>query len=417
MVITGASSGLGRATALEVARRGAHVVLAARRRDALEETAQRCRAAGVNAVVVPTDVTCEGDVQRLASTALDQLGPIDVWINNAGVTLYEKLEDGALADHRRVIETNLIGAMICARAVIPVFREQHRGVLINVGSVLSHVGQAFVPTYAISKFGVRGVSEALRIELADEPDIHVCTVCPYAIDTQHFEVAASGIGRAPFALPPVQSPEKVARAIADVCQRPRRMRYVPRMITLGLAAHAIAPRTMERLLLAALRRWHMSDQPQAIGPGNLYVPPTLPAHTHGTRPPMISTPGLMAWLSLQLVKQGGEALRRRMQFLVARKSARGDDSPVLPVPKPRRAARGTAPPLERRAYPNGILSSLAARALRFVAKYQIALGVAAVGFAARSLAKHTTHEDPRIRIAARATRWVLHRRQLAARTA
>ena len=84
---------------------------------------------------------------------------------------------------------NLIGAMHGARAAIPTFRRQHRGTLINIGSVVSHVGQAFVPSYVISKFGVRGLSEALRVELADEPDIHVCTLFPYAIDTPHFQTA------------------------------------------------------------------------------------------------------------------------------------------------------------------------------------------------------------------------------------
>ncbi|MBA3463175.1 MAG: SDR family NAD(P)-dependent oxidoreductase [Deltaproteobacteria bacterium] len=415
VVITGASSGLGRAIALEIARRGGNVVLAARRRHALEDTAQRCRAAGAEALVVPTDVTSEQEVDNLTKLAMERFGSIDIWINNAGVTLYEKLEYGPLEQNRRVIETNLIGTIIGARAAVTVFREQGHGVLINMGSVLSHVGQAFVPAYVISKHGVRGVSEALRVELADQPDIHVCTVCPYAIDTQHFEVAASGIGRAPFALPPVQSPEKVARAVADVCERPRRMRYVPRIIALGVVAHAIAPRTSERLLLAALRRWHMSNEPQAIGQGNLYDPPAVAAHTHGTRPPMISTPGLVAWLSLQLVKHGAESVRRRTNGLA--RAPRAGAQAVLPVDRPRRTARGTTSPMQPRARTGGWFATFAARAVRLVARYQIAISVATLGFAARALAKQTHHVDPRVRVAARATRWMLQRRELAARSA
>jgi hypothetical protein len=251
---------------------------------------------------------------------------------------------------------------------------------------------------------VRGLTEALRIEIADEPDIHVCSVFPYAIDTQHFEVAASRIGRAPFALPPVQSPEKVAIAIADVCERPRRTRYVPRSIALGVAMHAIAPRITERLLLDALRRWHLSDRKQAIGPGNLYTPPrTPPAMTHGTRPPMISAPRLALWLGGQLIKHGGEALRRRMQFLAARRGPATE--PELPVPRPRRAARGTTAPATKRPGP-----SFASRLARGIARYQVAIGIAAIGFAARALARHTQHADPRIRVAARATRWMIERR-------
>jgi NAD(P)-dependent dehydrogenase (short-subunit alcohol dehydrogenase family) len=298
VVLTGASSGLGRATAFELARRGAKLVLAARRTDALRDVAAKC---GPNATVVETDVTIEDDVENLARIAIEEHGRIDVWINNAGVTYYAALEDGPMEPHRRVIEANLFGAMHGARAVVPIFRRQHRGVLINVGSVLSEVGQAFVPSYAISKFGVRGLSEALRVELADERDIHVCTVLPYAIDTPHFQVAANLIGRRPRALPPIQSPEKVARAIAALVERPRRMLHVPRWIVIGLALHALFPRTVERLLLDALRRWHMSQQPERIGDGNLFAPGG-DAKVHGDRTPMIGTTLFVAWCAQRLLR-------------------------------------------------------------------------------------------------------------------
>lgn len=302
IVITGASSGLGRATALELARRGGRLVLAARRQDALETTAEHCRAVGAEAIVVPTDVTRESEVQKLLAAALDTWGTVDVWINNAGVTLYGLLEQGPVEQHQRVIETNLYGSIHGARAVVPVFRRQHRGVLINIGSVLSGVGQAFVPSYVISKFGVHGLSEALRVELADEPDIHICSVFPYAIDTQHFQVAANLLERAPFAMPPVQSPEKVARVIAEVVERPRRSRYVPRWMALGLVAHAIAPRISERLLLASLRRWHLSALPQHTGTGNLFAPPRELAHTHGDRRPLVRLPIMIAWMVVRAIR-------------------------------------------------------------------------------------------------------------------
>jgi NAD(P)-dependent dehydrogenase (short-subunit alcohol dehydrogenase family) len=297
IVLTGASSGLGRATALELASRGAALVLAARRADVLAEVARACG----GALVVQTDVMREGEVERLARVALDAYGRIDAWINNAGVTYYSQLEDGPFEPHRRVIETNLYGAIYGARAAVPIFRRQHRGVLVNVGSVLSEVGQAFVPAYAISKFGVRGLSEALRVDLADEPDIHVCTVMPYAIDTPHFQVAANHLGRRPRALPPMQSPEKVARAIADLIERPRRTRHIPRVIVLGLVFHALFPRTAERLLLDALRRWHLSKQPERVGEGNLYAPDG-DAKVHGDRGPMIGTVRFLAWCAQRLVR-------------------------------------------------------------------------------------------------------------------
>src|SRR5690606_9278974 len=144
----------------------------------------------------------EDDVQALAQRTLTEHGHIDVWVNNAGVTLFGSLEDAPLEEHRRVIDTNLWGAIHGARAVVPVFRRQRRGVLVNVGSVLSKIGQPFVPSYVISKFGLRGLSEALRFELADEPDIHVCSVLPYAMNTQHFQSGANYIGWQPRAMPP-----------------------------------------------------------------------------------------------------------------------------------------------------------------------------------------------------------------------
>jgi short-subunit dehydrogenase len=231
-----------------------------------------------------------------------EYGRIDVWVNNAGVTLYEKLSDGPMDEHRRVLETNLFGAIYGARACIPVFRHQHAGHLINVGSVLSMVGQGFVPSYVISKFGLHGLSEALRAELADEPAIHISTLMPFAVDTQHFETAANRLHRAPRALPPMQSTEKVANALVHLIERPARTRYVPRIAALGVAFHALAPRLAERLLLAALERWHFDDRPQPDTTGNLYQPPTKPAAVHGTRPPLISTPAFFAWLAKELVK-------------------------------------------------------------------------------------------------------------------
>jgi NAD(P)-dependent dehydrogenase (short-subunit alcohol dehydrogenase family) len=297
IVITGASSGLGRAAAVELARHGCRVVLGARREDALEETARLCRDAGGEALVVETDVTIEDDVKRLAEQALTLTGRIDAWVNNAGVTAFAPLEEGSFDVHRRVIETNVFGSMYGARAVIPIFKRQRAGVLVNVSSTLGKVGQPYVPSYVVSKFAVRGLSETLRTALADHPDIHVCTLFPYAFDSPHFEAGANHVGLDAHPMPPQQSPEKVARALVSLVEKPRREAHVPSYARVGIALHALMPETVERAILHLVREWHFGFAPDWRKQGNLFAPPSKEAakSTRGTRRARVSLPGMLAW--------------------------------------------------------------------------------------------------------------------------
>ncbi len=341
VVITGASGGLGRESARQFAALGSSVVLGGRRLDALEETAQQCREAGGQALCHVTDVTLEDQVKALAAAALDKWGRIDVWVNNAGVTTFSRLEDGPFDEHRRVIETNLFGAIYGARAVLPIFRRQRRGVLINVGSVLSSIGQPFVPSYVISKFGLRGLSEALRAEVADQPDIFVCSLLPYAMDTQHFEAGANHYRRAPHPMPPLQSPEKVARAMVNLALHPVRQRHVPRGAALGLALHALFPQSVERIVFDALSRWHFGSEPQSATAGNLFWPRPLSGAVHGTRLPVVSTLRLFSYAFVRFCLMPLQHMRVRIRRAAARQGLLGTgplrEAPALVPPSTQRS--------------------------------------------------------------------------------
>ena len=312
VVITGATSGIGRAAAVQFAERGWHVVLGARRQLALEQAALECRAAGGSADIVQTDVRREEDVLNLARVALEHTGEVDVWVNNAGVTAFGSLEEIPLDEHRRVLDTNVFGAIHGARAVLPAFRRQRRGVLINVGSVLRRIGQPFVPSYVVSKFAVRGLTEALRAELAHEPDIHVCSLLPYAVDTEHFESGANHVGRDAHAMAPMLSPEHVARALVQLAYHPARERHVPRVAVLGLALHAAFPRAVERVLADALGKWHFGEQQEPARSGNLFEPERRGGEARGQRPALVSTARLLAYAAPRLLTVQLELMLRAL---------------------------------------------------------------------------------------------------------
>ena len=189
------------------------------------------------------------------------------------------------------------------------------GTLINVGSILSKVGQPFVPSYVISKFALRGLTDALRAEFADERDIHVCTALPYAMNTPHFESAATHAEHPAHAMAPEQAPLKVARAIVALARNPRRELHVPRIATLGLALHALMPRTVERLILHLLQRYHFDGRAQLATTGNLYAPSDESGPIRGHRPPRLTTARAIAFVLRDLWSLQGEAFQRALANL------------------------------------------------------------------------------------------------------
>jgi short-subunit dehydrogenase len=252
VVITGASSGIGRATALEMARRGANVVLAARRADRLDEVAAECRGLGVRAVTVPTDVTNTADCRRLIDTA----GEVDVLVNNAGFAIFSSVPEANPDDAREMIETNYLGAFHCTQAVLPRMLERGSGTIVNVSSITGLMGFSRMSTYCASKFALTGFTEALRDELIGS-GVHVALVCPGTTETEFFVKAERGKMPGASRMMPGVKPERVARAVCDAAEDGRYRRILPMLAAIYMRFKEFSPRfahAMFRWVSALLER-------------------------------------------------------------------------------------------------------------------------------------------------------------------
>jgi short-subunit dehydrogenase len=272
VVITGASSGIGKAAALAFARKGANLVLAARRDEPLRDVAHDCESLGVEAITVVSDVRELDDMEHLAARAVERFGGIDVWINNAGIGLVGPFADVPMESHRQVIETNLFGTMNGTHAVLPHFLEQGSGTLITNISFGAWVAPPFAAAYAASKFGMEGFTQSLRMELLDWPDIHVCDVFPAVIDTPGYAHGGNYMGKELKPGSPILPPERVADAMVGLALHPRRGVSVGAMAPLTKFAHTIAPALTEAAMARGLRRYFRRAAPAPYTHGALFRP-------------------------------------------------------------------------------------------------------------------------------------------------
>jgi short-subunit dehydrogenase len=256
VVVTGASSGVGRETALQVAQAGGSVVVAARNTEALESLATEVARLGGAATTVPTDVSEWSEVEALAQRALDEHGRVDTWVNCAAVALYGTVAELDVAEIDRVLDVILKGQIYGMKAALSVMQPAGTGTIINVASALGVRSVPLQAAYCAAKAGIRGFTQSLRMELEHEQvPVRVCTVLPSSINTPLFDHARSRMGVKPKPVPPIYEPSVVASAILAVAQRPQDEVVVGgggKMLTL---VERLAPRLADRLLLGPGKTW------------------------------------------------------------------------------------------------------------------------------------------------------------------
>ena len=243
VVITGALSGIGRSAALEFARRGANLVIAARRAEQLEDVARECRALGVKCTPVVADVTKRDDCERLLRDA----GNVDVLVNNAGFAIFDAIESARPGDLESMMQTNYFGTVWCTQAALPNMLARRSGTIVNVSSIAGIMGYARMGGYCATKFAIIGFSEALRDEVLSR-GVRVALVCPGTTETEFFVKAERGKMPGASRLILGVKPERVARAICAAAEDGKYRRILPPFAALYMRLKELFPRVAHLLM-------------------------------------------------------------------------------------------------------------------------------------------------------------------------
>jgi NAD(P)-dependent dehydrogenase (short-subunit alcohol dehydrogenase family) len=272
VLITGASSGIGRATAVEAAGRGARLVLVARGRTALEEAAEEARTAGAGEVVVcPADVNDDAAVAAVVHATVDRFGRIDAVVHAAQTMAYGRIEDVPRDVYEAVTDTAVHGTANVARAVLPVFRKQGGGHLAVVNSLLGSITAPLMGSYVTAKWGQLGLIRVLQQETRDEPGISISAIAPGGVDTPIYFQGASWAGSTGRPPPPVYSPQRVARIVLGTLDRPRRMAQAGFLNPLIMAGFRLLPGVYDRLVGPLFKQLALADDDVPPTEGNVFA--------------------------------------------------------------------------------------------------------------------------------------------------
>jgi short-subunit dehydrogenase len=309
VVITGGSSGVGRATAEAFALEGCNIVVAARGKGGLDETVSLCRDLGVTALGIPTDVSIAGDVQNLANKALQFNGRIDIWVNNAGVMASGKFEEIPMDLNEQVIKTNLFGYMHGAYSVLPIFKKQNEGILINNVSIGGFMPAPYSAVYSSTKFGIRGMMECLHGEISDFPYVHICNLYPQ-IQRSTGNMHSAKYSGLDFKIPPFAAdPRDTAAKIVELAKNPRKDLFPDFTSMMIKNLYGLFPKPIINTASAAMRLlMKVKNAPSDSGnvlepssePHRIYGETILPVPSRKTKIAMVA--GLGLGLAYMLIK-------------------------------------------------------------------------------------------------------------------
>ena len=280
VVITGASSGVGLATAEAFSQAGCKVVLAARGEQGLDMAVERCKALGALAIAVPTDVSDYIQVQHLISHALAFGGKIDYWVNNAGVMASGKFEEVPIEVAHQVVKTNLLGYLNAAHAVLPIYKQQGRGILINNVSIGGYMPAPYSAVYSATKFGIKGMMECLQGELSDQADIHICNLYPQ-IQRSTGNMHSAKYSGLDFKVPPFAAdPKDTAAQLLALALHPQKDKF-PDFSSWALKTlHSAFPKLLVNTASAGMRLMMKLKQGQPSD-GNVLDPSGYPHRIYG----------------------------------------------------------------------------------------------------------------------------------------
>jgi NAD(P)-dependent dehydrogenase (short-subunit alcohol dehydrogenase family) len=283
VVITGASAGVGRATSQAFARNGAKIGLLARGREGLEGSLRNVQAAGGEGIVIPTDVAIPEQVEAAAERVERELGPIDVWVNNAMVSVFSPVKDTAPEEFKRVTEVTYLGVVYGSLAALRRMLPRDRGMIVQVGSALAYRGIPLQGAYCGAKHAIQGFMDSLRTELRhDDSNVRVTMVQLPALNTPQFDWVKSRLPRKPQPVPPIFQPEVAAEAILWAAHHNRRELYVGMSTVEAIVGDKMAPGVLDLYLARNGYEAQQTEQPDDPDrPHNLWEPLPRNYGAHG----------------------------------------------------------------------------------------------------------------------------------------